>query len=85
MISGTIVLEDTAITFSITEENVAVVTVCDPIANARESYTCDGSKFMRALGIALDFNGGADFTSDRLYHELEASTQPSNPALRWIP
>ena len=85
MISGTIVLEDTVITFSITEENVAVVAVCDSIANARDSYTCDGPKFMRALGIALSFDGGESFTSDELYHELEASTQPSNPALRWIP
>ena len=94
MIAGTVVLEDLSISYMemmhMPDESPRVFY---RVANANsgeqfETY-CDAHIFMRALGLALNYEGifpglTDGGTIDRLYAECE-SIQPANPSLRWIP
>jgi hypothetical protein len=82
-IVGSIILEDLNIQFQITKDNQADYTVTDCQSGEQESKTVDGPLFMRALGAALDFDGGS-YLSSKQYEQCE-SVQPDNPVLRFIP
>lgn len=81
MIAGTIVLEDTTITFA-EEEGTIRYTVANSIENAVETKTVRGEKFMAAIGIATRYSG-EPLTKEE--EEWANEVQPNNPNLRFIP
>ena len=81
MISGTIILEDQAITFTMNNNNI-VYTVSDTIKGLQETKKVPGKEFLIALGIALYWDG--EIPGEDGY-ELAESVQPDNPELRFIP
>ncbi len=82
MISGTIIIEDQAITFTITSNNNIVYTVSDTVSGLQETKKVPGKEFLIALGIALNWDG--EIPGENAY-ELAESVQPDNPELRFIP
>ena len=82
MISGTIILEDQAITFTLNSNNNIVYTVSDTVSGLQETKKVPGKEFLIALGIALNWDGEIPGKSA---YELAESVQPDNPELRFIP
>ena len=82
MISGTIILEDQAITFTMNNNNNIVYTVSDTVSGLQETKEVPGKNFMLALEIALNWDG--EIPVENAY-ELAESVQPDNPELRFIP
>ena len=82
MISGTIILEDQAITFTMNNNNNIVYTVSDTVSGLQETKKVAGKDFMLALGIALSWDGEIPVKNA---YELAESVQPDNPELRFIP
>ena len=83
MISGTIILEDQAITFTMNNNNNNIVyTVSDTVNGLQETKKVPGKEFLIALGIALNWDG--EIPGENAY-ELAESVQPDNPELRFIP
>ena len=83
MISGTIILEDQAITFTMNNNNNNIVyTVSDTVSGLQETKKVPGKDFLIALGIALNWDG--EIPGENAY-ELAESVQPDNPELRFIP
>ena len=81
MISGTIVIEDHAITFRAKSDKV-IYTVCDALTGKEETKTVAGKGFMLALGIALNCSGDV---ADKEDYELAEDVMPDNKELRFIP
>ena len=80
MISGTVVLEDGAITFNVDNGSaIYKIAKCDV---GEETKACSSSAFLKALAIAIHPNGEPDYTAD--YNDAE-SAQPANVELRFIP
>ena len=82
MLSGTIILEDQAITFTLNSNNNIVYTVSDTVSGLQETKKVPGKEFLIALGIALNWDG--ELPGEDAY-ELAESVQPDNPELRFIP
>ena len=82
MISGTIILEDQAVTFTMNNNNNIVYTISDTVRGLHETKTVSGKEVMLALGIALSWDG--EIPVENAY-ELAESVQPDNPELRFIP
>ena len=82
MISGTIILEDQAITFTMNSNNNIVYTVSDTVSGLQETKKVPGKEFLIALVIALNWDG--ELPGEDAY-ELAESVQPDNPELRFIP
>ena len=82
MISGTIIIEDQAITFTLNSNNNIVYTVSDTVSGLQETKKVSGKEFLISLGIALNWDG--EIPGEDAY-ELAESVQPDNPELRFIP
>ncbi len=80
MIAGTLIIEDCMLTFCVEGGN-CTYTVRDHLVG-RETRIVPAASFMKALAIAVHWDGEPDFNKD--YPEAE-SVQPLEPALRWIP
>jgi hypothetical protein len=80
MISGTIILEDTSITFVIDpQHNTATYTVCDTFAGLTEHFTVPQAHFLAALSIAIHNDGQTDYDKDLILAESIMGE------IRWIP
>ena len=82
MISGTIIIADKAITFTMNNNNNIVYTVSDIVSDLQETKEVPGKDFMIAIGLALSWDG--EIPGEDGY-ELAESVQPDNPELRFIP
>ena len=82
MISGTIIIADKAITFTMNNNNNIVYTVSDIVSDLQETKEVPGKDFMIAIGLALSWDG--EIPVENAY-ELAKSVQPDNPELRFIP
>jgi hypothetical protein len=83
MIAGTVNLEDVTINFLIDGDNLAHVAVSqlEPSGGVtHDAYVVDGAKFMKALAIAVHFDGTPDFNKD--YADAESAM---GETIRWIP
>lgn len=86
MISGTVILESSCLTFTLDEETQYTVTysITDPLVSLSETKTVDARAFFVALGIALNFDGGVPKDINKAWVDA-ISVQPDNPRLRFIP
>jgi len=82
MVSGTIVIEDSILTFTDIGENRVTYTVFDAIEQAQETLTVYTSDFFRALAIAVHPDGADSYEEN---YALAEAVMPNNPELRWIP
>ena len=83
MFAGTIVMEDTTLTFSTdSEQQTVTYTVSDSILGNRETVDCPFVDFTKALAIALHFDGMPNAEVD---YPAAESVQPIDSNLRWIP
>lgn len=86
MIKGNITLEDTQINFEIFSPergpDEARYTVTDIPSGKMETRIVPGKKFMKALAIAVHYEGAPDYIKD--YEDAE-SIMSKDRTLRWIP
>ncbi len=78
-ISGKVTLEDITIDFEIGENNMPKVIVIDTFEKKQETIFAEADKFMKALAIAVHFDGMPDFNKD--YPDAESVMGE----IRWIP
>jgi len=80
MIAGTLVIEDCALTFCAQDSEVTYTVATQ--RNGMETRTVPAAAFMKALAIAVHWDGEPN--AERDYPEAE-TVQPLNRTLRWIP
>lgn len=93
MLTGSIVLEDIALSFlahvGADQQSLVVTYTVTMLANgnpqdigATETRTVPQADFFSALAIAVHNDGMPDAVRD---YPMAESVQPDNPSLRWIP
>lgn len=83
MFAGTIVMEDTTLTFTVSNDQQTVTyTVSDTLHGVSETVECPFVAFTKALAIAIHYDGMPN--ADKDYPEAK-SVQPVDSYLRWIP
>lgn len=83
MFAGTLVMEDTILTFTASSDQQTVTyNVSDTFQGINETVECPFPAFTKALAIAIHHDGMPDVDAD--YPEAE-SVQPLDSKLRWIP
>lgn len=83
MIAGTLVLEDTTLTFVHNSNDYTVsYTVSDNLINKSEKLIVNDRDFFCALAIAVHFEGEPNAEKD---YDSALKAMPTNMQLRWIP
>ena len=82
MIAGTIILEDTCLTFIHNNNNTVSYTVVDNLINRSEKMVVDSEDFFCALAIAIHHDGEPNIEKD---YDKAVKAMPTDTQLRWIP
>ena len=78
-ICGSIVLKDVQVEFFIDENDTCTYTITDLFTGDNETLVCDGPDFMKALAIAVHYDGMPNAEVD--YPDAEKI----QGEIRWIP
>jgi len=79
MFCGTLVMEDTTLTFNMNVDLIVRYTVCDSITGENETFEVPQDKFFKALAIAVHNDGMPDWKTDY------ADAESIQGKIRWIP